>query len=526
MNDSLRIRSYVQDQWVDGEGEGARLYNPSTGEVMATASTTGVDMGGALAHARRVGGANLRSLSFAERGAILKGLSKVVREHRDELLELARTNGGNTAGDGSFDIDGASGTLFFYSNLGRSLGEGSLLEDGESLPLGKETSLCGRHVWVPRRGAAVFVNAFNFPAWGFAEKMACAFLAGMPVVVKPATLTACVAFRLAELFVDSGLLPAGSWTFLAGPAGDLLDHLEGQDVLAFTGSAATGRKMRSHPRVLDKGVRVSVEADSLNSAVLGPDVEEGSDSWNLFVKEVSREMTQKAGQKCTATRRVFVPADRIEAVIAALTGRLARTTIGEPGAEGVRMGPLASAAQLEDVKGGVGDLASVGEIVFGDPEIVERADGGSSGTGCFMSPVLLRCDEPREAAVVHAREVFGPVATVMPYDGAEEAVELIALGEGSLVASVYSDDAVFVRQVVLGIAPYHGRVYLGSADIAGEAWGPGAVLPGLVHGGPGRAGASEELGGLRGVYHYMQRTALEGSAELIGSILGEGAKST
>jgi oxepin-CoA hydrolase/3-oxo-5,6-dehydrosuberyl-CoA semialdehyde dehydrogenase len=520
MTETLRIRSYVQDQWVDGEGEGSRLYNPSTGAVVATASTTGVDMGAALVHARRVGGASLRALTFAERGAILKGLSKVVREHRDELLELARVNGGNTAGDGSFDIDGASGTLFFYSNIGRGLGDTRILADGDALPLGKETSLCGRHFWAPRRGAAVLVNAFNFPAWGFAEKMACALMAGMPVVVKPATLTAAVTHRLAELFVDSGLLPPGSWTFLAGPAGDLLDHLEAQDVLAFTGSAATGRKMRSHPRVLEKGVRVSVEADSLNAAVLGPDVEVGSDTWNLFAKEVTREMTQKAGQKCTATRRVFVPVGRLADARDSLSERLAKTTVGEPGAEGVRMGPLASAAQLEDVRSGVGDLAACGQIVFGAVERVERGDGGDADAGCFLGPILLQCDYPREAATVHHREVFGPVATLMPYDGtADDAAQLVALSEGSLVSSVYSDDKDFVRELVLGIAPYNGRVYLGSADIASEAWGPGSVLPGLVHGGPGRAGGGEELGGLRGVHHYMQRTALEGSADLIDAII-------
>ena len=520
MTDILRIRSYVQDRWVDGTGEGARLYNPSTGEVVATASTQGVDMGAALNHARSVGGRALRELSFAERGAVLKGLSKIVRENRDELLDLARTNGGNTAGDGSFDVDGASGTLFFYSNVGRSLGDAKVLPDGEVLPLGKETSLCGRHFWVPRRGAAVFVNAFNFPAWGFAEKMACAFLAGMPVVVKPATLTGCVAFRLAELFVASGLLPEGSWTFLAGPAGDLLDHLEGQDVLAFTGSAVTGRKLRSHPRVLEKGVRVSVEADSLNAAVLGPDVEASGDTFKMFIKEVSREMTQKAGQKCTATRRVFVPADQLDAVQQALSARLAKTTVGDPGAEGVRMGPLASAAQLEDVKGGIGDLATVGEIVFGDAESVQRSDGGDADAGCFLGPVLIVCRNPHDASTVHNREVFGPVATLMPYDGSsEDASRLVALGEGSLVSSVYSDDPAFVRDLVLDIAAFNGRVYLGSAEVASEAWGPGAVLPGLVHGGPGRAGGGEELGGVRGVYHYMQRTALEGSAELIAAIL-------
>src|SRR6185436_22629 len=305
--------------------------------ALATASTAGIDLGAALSHARAVGGPALRALTFSQRAAILKALAGIVREQRDELFDLAMRNGGNTKGDAKFDVDGASGTLAFYANLGRGLGEGRYLLDGEVVPLGRATPLAGRHVWVPRRGAAVLVNAYNFPAWGFAEKVACALLAGMPVVVKPATQTALVAWRIAQLYVAAGVFPAGSWTFLAGPAGDLLDHLEAQDVLAFTGSAATGAKMRAQPRVLAKGVRVNVEADSLNAAVLGPDVEPGSPTWELFVKEVVHEMTQKAGQKCTATRRVFVPRPRLDAARASLVERLSQVRVGDPLVEGVGM---------------------------------------------------------------------------------------------------------------------------------------------------------------------------------------------
>ena len=515
MTDPIRIRSYVCDRWVDGESAGAELFDPSTGDVVATVSTDGVDMKAALDHARSVGGPAIRSLSFAERGAVLKTLSGLLREHRHELYELAMANGGNTVGDARFDIDGASGTFFFYSQVAKGLGERRVLVDGDDLPIGKETPLAGRHVWVSRRGAAVCINAFNFPAWGFAEKMACAFLAGMPVVVKAATATSLVTHRIAELFVESGALPAGAWTFFGGSAGDLLDHLEGQDVLSFTGSADTGAWMRSHPRVLAKGVRVNVEADSLNAAVLGPDVAPDSDTWGLFVREVTREMTQKAGQKCTATRRILVPSERLDEAIAALTARLERVSVGDPRDEGVRMGPVASTAQLDDVKDGIAGLAAEATVAWGD------AEATMPGVGCFQPPVLFRIEDGHGARLVHEREVFGPVATVVPYDGsAADAGALVARGEGSLVTSVYSDDSEFVAEAVLEIAPYNGRVYLGSADVASEAWGPGAVLPGLVHGGPGRAGAGEELGGLRGVERYMQRTALEGSTELLDAVTG------
>jgi 3,4-dehydroadipyl-CoA semialdehyde dehydrogenase len=507
MTEIVRIESYVEDRWVTGTGEEASLRDPATGELLATASTSGLDLGAALRHARQVGGPTLGELGFSGRAALLKGLSGVLREHREELFEVAIANGGNTPSDAAFDIDGASGTLHFYSQLGSGLGGGNILVDGDELPLGRSTPLAGRHFWVPRRGAAVLINAFNFPVWGFAEKMACALLAGMPVVVKPATLTALVAFRVAQRLVESGLLPPGSWTFLAGPAGDLLSHLDPQDVLAFTGSADTAARLRSHPRVLEKGVRVNVEADSLNSAVLGPDVVEGSETWELFVRETAREITQKAGQKCTATRRIFVPRERLDAAQQALGAALEGVEVGDPRSEEVGMGPLAGPGQRDDVLAGVRALAGEARVVAG-----EIPPGAPGGEGAFLRPVLLRADDPRSVSQVHRREVFGPVATLMPYDGsAEEAGELVALGEGSLVTSLYSDDGTFVRRAVLALAPFNGRLHVGSRDIAAESWGPGTVLPGLVHGGPGRAGAGEELGGVRGVQHYMQRTAVAGS---------------
>ncbi len=383
------------------------------------------------------------------------------------------------------------------------------------VPLGRATPFAGRHFWVPRRGAAVLVNAYNFPAWGFAEKVACALLAGMPVVVKPATQTALVAFRIAQLFVAGGTLPAGSWTFLAGPAGDLLDHLEAQDVLAFTGSAATGAKLRSHPRVLAKGVRVNIEADSLNAAVLGPDVAPGSATWELFVNEVVHEMTQKAGQKCTATRRILVPRARLDAARGALVERLAAVRVGDPLADGVGMGPVVSAGQRRDVEEGVATLTQHAEVAWA---------GAAPSEHGFVAPRLLLAPDPRAAVEVHRREVFGPVATLMPYDGsAEEAGELVGLGEGSLVSSVYSDDTELVAATVLAMAPYSGRIHVGNAEVAAESWGPGTVLPGLVHGGPGRAGGGEELGGLRGLQHFMQRTAVQGPQSALERLAADAA---
>ena len=514
MAEPIRIESYVEDRWATGEGEGGALVNPATGERLATASTAGIDMGAALRHAREVGGPAVRALTFAQRSALLKGLSGIIREHREELLELAMRNGGNTLADAKFDVDGASGTLGFYAGLGRGLGEGRYLLDGEPLPLGKNTPLAGRHLWVPRRGVAVLVNAYNFPAWGFAEKMACALLAGMPVLVKPATQTALVSFRIAQLFVEKGQLPPGVWSFLAGPAGDLLDHLESQDVLAFTGSAATGRRMLSHPRVLEKGVRVNVEADSLNAAVLGPDVAPGAPTWDLFLKEVAHEMTHKAGQKCTATRRVFVPRERLDDVRAGLVERLRVVRVGDPATEGVGMGPVVSADQQRDVERGVAELAREATVAW---------EGESAEGDAFVPLRLLVAEDPRAAVTVHQREVFGPVATLMPYAGtAEDAAELVGLGEGSLVSSVYSDDPEFVAAAVMGMAPYNGRIHVGSAEIAAESWGSGTVLPGLVHGGPGRAGGGEELGGLRGLQRYMQRTAVQGARGLLDRVAAEG----
>lgn len=508
-----QLESFVEGKWHEGE-KPATLVNPSTEEAVAEAGTDGIDFSRALSYARDVGGASLRSMTFAKRGEMLRALSRAIHAHRDELIGLAIENGGNTRSDAKFDIDGASGTLAAYADLGASLGETDLLVDGEAIQLGRSARLFGQHVRVTRRGVAVHVNAFNFPAWGLAEKAAAALLAGMPVVTKPATSTALVSHRVVKIFAEEKILPEGALSFVCGSAGNMLDFLTGQDVLAFTGGSATGTMLRGGKRVVEDAVRMNVEADSLNAAVLGPDVAEGSDTLNLFVADVARDMTQKTGQKCTAIRRVYVPKDKVELVVGLLSERLAAVRMGNPASDETTMGPLATAQQLRDVKGGLEKLLTCSKAVFGEQK--------HAGKGFFFSPMLLVNADPKASDAVHSHEVFGPVATVIPYDGtAARAVDLVSFGCGGLVSSVYSDDKAFVREMVIGIAPFHGRVTIGSEKIAAQAIPPGLVLPQLVHGGPGRAGGGEELGGERGLHFYMQRTALQGDRALLETISGK-----
>jgi oxepin-CoA hydrolase/3-oxo-5,6-dehydrosuberyl-CoA semialdehyde dehydrogenase len=516
----ITLKSYVSGAWVEGQGTLQTLVNPATEEPLARAGTGGIDMAAALDYARTTGGPALRALSFAERGALLKGMSDVIQAHREEILDLAVRNGGNTRGDAKFDVDGATFTLSSYAQIGQALGEARFVVDGEGIPLGRTPRFHGQHIAVPRRGAAVHINAFNFPAWGFAEKAAVALLAGVPVVSKPATSSAMVAHRITELLVEKGVLPKGALSVLVGSAGDVLEHLGPQDVVAFTGSGDTGTRIRSMPNVIRHSVRVNVEADSLNAAILGPDAAPGSDTYDFFLKDVLRDMTQKAGQKCTAIRRILAPPPFVAQVRDDLVERLRAVTVGNPAQEGVRMGPVATADQLEDVRAGIGQLAADGRIAFGSATLVQ-AVGAPAGKGFFVAPVLVEVEAGAAAPTVHSREVFGPVATVVPYSGkAEDAAFIVARGGGGLVSSVYSEDTAFTSEVVLGLAPYHGRVFLGSAKIAEASPGPGTVLPLLVHGGPGRAGGGEELGGLRGLGFYLQRVALEGSRPVIDRITG------
>ena len=513
------LGSYVGGRWVEGTGEGETLVNPATEEPLARASTEGLDRAKALAYAREVGGPALRALTFEQRGALLKGMCDALVAHRDELLDLAVANGGNTRSDAKFDVDGATFTLSTYAEIGRSLGARRVLADGEGVTLGRSPRFHGQHLAVPRHGVAIHINAFNFPAWGLAEKAACALLAGMPVVSKPASSSALVAHRIMQILVDGKVLPEGALSLLVGSVGDLLHHVGPQDVVAFTGSSQTGIKIRSLPQVIGNSVRVNVEADSLNAAVLGPDVEPGSETYELFLKDVLRDMTQKAGQKCTAIRRVLAPAGAADRVRDDLADRLRAVVVGNPAHEGVRMGPVATAQQHRDVREGIDLLARDGRLVFGVSDL--KPVGVPDGKGFFVGPVLIEVEPGASAPNVHGHEVFGPASTIVPYDGrAGDAAALVSRGNGGLVSSVYSDDADFTGDVVLGLAPFHGRVFLGSAKIAEMSPGPGTVLPHLVHGGPGRAGGGEELGGLRGLAFYMQRVALEGSRPVIEKIVG------
>ena len=512
-----RLKSYVSGEWTAGNAPTSVLVNPATEEAIAETSTAGIDMAGALTYARSRGGPKLRALSFAERGAILGAMAKSIHGRREALLALAMRNGGNTRSDAKFDIDGAMATLSAYAELGAQLGDAKALPDGDGIQLGRTARLFGHHMLVPRRGVAVHINAFNFPAWGLAEKAATAILAGMPVVSKPATSTALVAYELVAGLVEDGACPDGVLSLIAGSPGDLLSHLDSHDVLAFTGSSDTAARLRAIEPAVARSLPVNVEADSLNAAVLGADVGVGSETEGLFLADVVRDMTQKAGQKCTAIRRVLVPEARLSEVLAALSERLADVVVGAPSHEGVRMGPLTSAAQLRDIREGIEALAAQTEAVYGGFGEVEPV-GVPAGKGYFVGPVL-RLARAADATIVHEREVFGPVATVIPYTGdAHQAAELVARGGGGLVASVYSDDRQFLGEIVPELAPHHGRLYLGSAKMASQAPGPGTVLPLLCHGGPGRAGGGEELGGLRGMRLYQQRTALEGDKSMISAL--------
>ena len=513
------LASYLSGSWSAGSGPKLALVNPSTEAVIAQAHAGGHDLAGAFGHARAAGARELGQLTFAQRGALLAGLAKAIHGAREELIALAVANGGNTRGDAKFDIDGGAATLSHYAELGGKLGKARLIGDGEPIQVGRTARMGGQHVWVRRRGVAVHINAFNFPSWGLCEKLACALLAGMPVIAKPATATALVAHRVVELFAD--LLPPGALQLLVGPAGTLLDQLGPGDVVAFTGGSATARMLRTHPAIVAHGVRLNIEADSLNAAVLAPDVAVTGEAGALFIADVVRDMTQKTGQKCTAIRRVLVPADRLAEVADAMRDRLARITVGDPAHPGVGMGPLATAQQRDDVRAGIARLAAATEAIHGGTGEVAPA-GVAGGKGYFVGPVVRATQSPMTCAPLNEHEIFGPVTTLGAYDGEPGfAAELVARGDGCLVSSAYSDDRDWVAEFVAAAAPWAGRLYLGSSKMAAQSPGPGTALPSLLHGGPGRAGGGEELGGERGLHLYMQRCALEGDASVLKSLLGE-----
>jgi len=516
----IRLQSYLSDRWQDGTGDGRLLVNPSTEAPVASTSTAGLDLAEAAHYARTVGGPALRSLTFAERGQLLKAMARALHEHREELLDVSRNNNGTTRGDGKFDIDGATGTLAAYSRLGRDLGDRTFLLDGEAEKLGQGARYVGQHVRMPRPGVAVHINAFNFPAWGTFEKVAVAFLAGVPVITKPATATAHLTWRMVQILVEADILPKGSLSLLCGSAGDLLDHLGPQDGIAFTGSADTGAMLRGHASVVERSTRINIEADSLNSAVLGPDVEVGSGLWHAAVRNIVKDITQKTGQKCTAVRRILVPESITDALQEALVEELSRVQVGFPLDRSVGMGPVATASQLRDVRAGIQALSEEADIVLGGADPVEGAHT-DAGKGFFVAPTLLRARDSASAEKLHHLEVFGPCATLVPYDGsAEGAGSLVAKGQGMLVSSIYADDRKWLAELLPHAASWNGRVVMAGKKVADQVLPPGMVLPNQMHGGPGRAGGGEELGGLRGMDFYTNRTALQGDAGVLRKLLG------
>ena len=514
----IRLSSFVQDQWKEGTGDHAVLVNPSTEEPVAETSTEGIDMAAALAHARTVGGLPLRELTFAQRGDLLQKMANALHEHREELLTIAEQNNGGTRGDAKFDVDGATGTLASYARLGAKLGDRTFLVDGDVTRLSR-ARFVAHHVRLPRPGVAVHINAFNFPAWGTFEKVAVSILAGMPVVTKPATATAWLAWRMTQIIVDANILPPGALSLVCGSAGDLLNHLGPHDTLAFTGSADTGGYLRGQDAFTKGSAPMNVEADSLNAAVLGPKAEPGSDLWYLAIRNIVKDMTQKTGQKCTAVRRILVPTDWADDLCEAISEELSRIVVGNTAEKSVNMGPVATANQLKDVRAGIDRLAKQTKIVCGGSDAISGV-GAPDGKGFFVAPTLLRAESAVSAPDVHEHEVFGPCATVIPYDGGpEEAASIVAMGGGSLVSATYTDDRKWLATFLMNAAPWNGRVLACTAKVADETLPPGMVLPNCLHGGPGRAGGGEELGGVRGLEFYTHRVAIQGDAGILGKIL-------
>jgi oxepin-CoA hydrolase / 3-oxo-5,6-dehydrosuberyl-CoA semialdehyde dehydrogenase len=520
---TIILQSLAMDRWVEASSGFVDIPSAVDGRIVAWASSAGLDFAVMVRYAREVGGAELRQLTFHRRADRLRALSAYLTERKEQLYKLAGDTGANRR-DNLVDIDGGIATLSAYASRGRrDLPDAKFAVEGDVESLSKAGSFVGQHILSPLHGVAVHINAFNFPCWGLLEKLAPALLAGVPVIAKPATATAYVTEALVRLIQESGILPAGSLQLICGATGDLLDHLGGQDVISFTGSIETSDRLRRHPNIAKHSVRFVAERDSLNAAILGPDVTPADPEFDLLVREVIREMTVKAGQKCTAIRRVLVPRSREAAVIAALKAGLAQVKLGDPRTEDKAMGPLVSTAQREAVRAHIATLQTEAEIAFGDPHICV-GDGIDVTKGAFISPVLLRATHPMTARRIHDTEAFGPVATVMAYDDLDQAVEFVRRGEGSLVASLFTYDPAVAEQVVLGIAAWHGRILIVDRDCARESTGHGSPLPGLVHGGPGRAGGGEELGGLRAVFHYMQRTAVQGSPARLSALTGSWIK--
>jgi 3,4-dehydroadipyl-CoA semialdehyde dehydrogenase len=514
-----RLPNFLSGRWSHGAAPGTPLFDPVLGTELVRVDATGADLPAAFHFARETGGAALRALSYRERGGLLAAVVKVLQSHRDAYYDIATANSGTVKNDSAVDIDGAIYTLGVYAKLGEQLGDRHFLLDGEAARLAKDPLFQSQHVLVPTRGLALFINAFNFPAWGLWEKAAPALLSGVPVVVKPATATAWLTQRMVKDVVDAGVLPAGALSVVCGSSAGLMDALQPFDVVSFTGSAETAAVIRSHPAVAQRSVRVNIEADSVNSALLLPGEAPDSAAFELMVKEVAREMTVKSGQKCTAIRRVFVPEALAAQAAEAISARLKKTTVGNPRVEAVRMGALVNRAQYNAVREGLAYLQAQAQVLHdGASHALVDAD---PAVACCVGPTLLGLADAAASDAadrVHDTEVFGPVATLVPYRSAEHAVQLAYRGQGSLVASLYGSDAAALQAMALQLAPAHGRVHIVSPDVAALHSGHGNVMPQSLHGGPGRAGGGEELGGARALNFYHRRSALQASTAVLAGL--------
>ncbi|MDZ4824342.1 MAG: phenylacetic acid degradation bifunctional protein PaaZ [Flavobacteriales bacterium] len=512
----MKLQNYVKGQWTSGSDDGKTLFNAVTGEAIATASTTGIDFNEMLSHARVTGSPALRRMTFHERGRMLKALAMFLSDRKPNYYDTS-FNTGATKVDSWIDIDGGIGNLFAYASLRRQFPNETYYVDGETARMSKGGGFIGHHIMVPKEGVAIHINAFNFPVWGMLEKIAVNLLAGMPAVVKPATVTSFLTEAVARDIIASGILPEGALQLICGSAEGILDHITSQDVVTFTGSASTGKMLKRHPKIVDEAVPFNMEADSLNAAVLAEDAAPGTEEFDVFIKEVRKEMTVKCGQKCTAIRRIIVPEKYLEDVQIALGQALSKTVIGNPRNENVRMGSLAGQVQKREVLQKLEELTKISDIVFGDPKKVDLIDADEK-KGAFISPILLLNKKPFTNLASHEVEAFGPISTLMPYHTLDEAIALTKMGKGSLVCSLSTFNDRTAREFVLGCASHHGRILVLNRESAKESTGHGSPMPLLVHGGPGRAGGGEEMGGKRGVMHYMQRTAIQGSPTTLTAV--------
>jgi 3,4-dehydroadipyl-CoA semialdehyde dehydrogenase len=516
------LQNYAAGRWQTGTGAGTPLFDPVLGTELVRVSNAGMDLKEAFAFAREQGGKALRALSYKQRAALLSDIVKVLSDNKAAYYDIATANSGTTTKDSAVDIDGGIFTIGTYAKLGEKLGDAQFLLDGERIRMGKDPLFQSQHILTPTHGVALFINAFNFPSWGLWEKAAPALLSGVPVIIKPATSTAWLTQRMVQDVVNANILPAGALSVICGSSAGLMDQLEPFDVVSFTGSADTARIIRSHPAVAQKSVRCNIEADSLNSALLDPAATADSEAFNLLVSEVTREMTVKSGQKCTAIRRVFVPAALYEAVAAAISAKLKKTTVGNPRNEAVRMGALVSKEQYDGVLAGIEVLKQEATVLF-DGNSADLVDADKAVAAC-VAPVLLGTTTPATAKILHEVEVFGPVCTLMAYKDIDEAHALIQRGEGSLVMSVYSDNPAFIAQTAAALGSHHGRIHAISPDVAALHTGHGNVMPVSLHGGPGRAGGGEELGGLRALNFYQRRTAVQASTAALDAMAATATK--